>query len=143
MPQEGSDSESDHAIAYGLFRFTLGINILIHGFVRLYAGVEKFAASTEPHFAETPLPAPLVHVFLITLPFIEMIIGALLTVGLWTRWALLAGGLLMAALVFGTALRSDWTTVSEQMIYVIAYYLLLVARRHNRFSLDGMLNRRR
>jgi hypothetical protein len=34
-------------------------------------------------------------------------------------------------LVFGTALRSDWETLSIQMLYAIIYYLLLAARAYD------------
>jgi thiosulfate dehydrogenase [quinone] large subunit len=70
------------------------------------------------------------------LPFLETAIGLLLTIGLWTRWALVAGGLLIAALVLGTALRSDWETLSIHMIYAIIYYLLLTGRTYYYFALD-------
>ena len=75
------------------------------------------------------------------LPFVETILGAFIALGLLTRWALTLGGLLMTALVFGTALRSDWTTVGIQMIYAITYYLLLANRVDDHFSLDTLLRR--
>src|SRR6266480_8040411 len=62
----------------------------------------------------------------------------LLTLGLWTRLALVSGGLLIIALVFGTALRSDWDTLGIQMIYAAIYYLLLVGRTCDRFSIDNL-----
>lgn len=129
-------------LAYGVFRFTLGINILVHGVGRLIGpGVEAFATKTSSEFAGTPLPPGLVHIFLVVLPFAEGILGALITVGLLTRCALTLGGLLIAALVFGTSLRSDWTTVGIQMIYAITYYLLLRNIADNRFSIDALLGR--
>jgi thiosulfate dehydrogenase [quinone] large subunit len=83
----------------------------------------------------------MVHAFLMVVPFAELVLGALTTLGLFTRWALTLGGLLIAALVFGTAMRSDWNTVGVQMIYAITYYLLLVHRSSNRFALDTLLER--
>ena len=70
-------------------------------------------------------------------------LGVLTTLGLFTRWALTLGGLLIAVLVFGTAMRSDWNTVGVQMIYAITYYLLLVNRSDNRFSLDALFLEKR
>jgi thiosulfate dehydrogenase [quinone] large subunit len=75
------------------------------------------------------------------LPFAEVIVGFSLTLGILTRWGLTLGGLLMTALVFGTALRSDWTTVGIQMIYALSYYLLLANLAENYFSLDTLLRR--
>jgi hypothetical protein len=45
---------------------------------------------------------------------------------------------LITALIFGTALRRDWTTVGIQIIYAITYYLLLLNRADNAFSVDAL-----
>jgi thiosulfate dehydrogenase [quinone] large subunit len=138
-----TDSKTlDRELAYAVFRLTLGINILVHGAGRIFGpGADAFAATTAVEFAKTPLPAGMVHAFLVVVPFAEMVLGALTTFGLLTRWALTLGGLLITALVFGTAMRSDWNTVGFQMIYAITYYFLLVHRSSNRFSLDALLGR--
>jgi len=133
----------DRQLAYLIFRLTLGINILVHGAGRIFGpGAETFATTTSAEFTKTALPIGLVHAFLFVVPFAELVLGILTTLGLFTRWALALGGLLIAALVFGTAMRSDWTTVGVQMIYAITYYLLLANRSANRFSLDALLQRR-
>ena len=137
----GTDSTPlDRELAYAVFRLTLGINILVHGAGRIFGpGVEAFASTTAAEFSKTALPAGMVHAFLVVLPFAELVLGVLTTLGLFTRWALALGGLLIAALVFGTAMRSDWNTVGVQMIYAITYYLLLANRGYNRFSLDSVI----
>ena len=134
-----SSSQFDRQLAYLIFRLTLGVNILIHGVTRIFGGATAFASHTEAQFTNTPLPPGLVHTFLLAVPFIEVLLGALITIGLFTRWVLALGGLLIVVLVLGTALRSDWTTVGVQMIYAIVYYLLLANRTENRFSLDTLL----
>jgi thiosulfate dehydrogenase (quinone) large subunit len=129
----------DRQLAYAVFRLTLGINILVHGAGRIFGpGAEAFASTTAVEFSKTALPAGMVHAFLIVVPFAELVLGVLTTLGLFTRWALTLGGLLIAALVFGTAMRSDWNTVGVQMIYAITYYFLLAHRSSNRFSLDAL-----
>jgi thiosulfate dehydrogenase (quinone) large subunit len=136
---EGS-AHLDRKLAYVVFRLSLGINMLIHGAGRfLGSGVDAFSSKTRTEFAGTLLPAGLVHAFLTVVPFLEFISGGLITLGLFTRWALTLGGLLITALIFGTALRSDWTTVGIRMIYAITYYLLLLNRADNAFSLDALL----
>lgn len=130
----------DRELAYVVFRLTLGINILVHGAGRIFGpGAEAFASTTSAEFTKTALPAGMVQAFLVVVPFAELALGLLTTLGFFTRWALTLGGLLIAALVFGTAMRSNWTTVGVQMIYAITYYLLLVHRSANRFSLDALL----
>jgi thiosulfate dehydrogenase (quinone) large subunit len=137
-----SSSPLDGRLAYGVLRFTFGINILIHGVGRLFgAGAAGFTAKTSNEFAGAPLPHGVVHAFLIVVPFAEAILGVLLILGLFTRWTLTLGGLLIAALVFGTSLRSDWNTVGIQMIYAIIYYLLLKNLADNYFSVDTLLAR--
>jgi thiosulfate dehydrogenase (quinone) large subunit len=130
----------DRRLAYLLLRLTFGINMLLHGAVRLPA-LGVFAAGMVQKFADTPLPAMAVRLFGLLLPFLETAIGLLLIVGLWTRWTLIAGGLLIATLVFGTALRSEWETLGIQMLYAIIYYLLLAGRTSDYFSLDTVLTR--
>jgi thiosulfate dehydrogenase [quinone] large subunit len=133
----------DRQLAYAVFRLTLGINILVHGAGRIFGpGAEAFATTTAAEFSKTALPAGLVHAFLFVLPFAELVLGALTALGLFTRWALTLGGLMIATLVFGTAMRSDWNTVGVQMIYAITYYFLLVHRASDRFSLDTLLEKR-
>lgn len=137
MQEQVSSTEAQ--LAYGIFRLTLGINILIHGAGRIFGtGAAEFAAKTSAEFAGTALPAGLVHLFLVVLPFAEAVLGAMITLGLFSRWALALGALLITALVFGTSMRSDWNIVGIQMIYAIIYYLLLTNLRHNRFSLDAL-----
>jgi thiosulfate dehydrogenase [quinone] large subunit len=134
----------DRQLAYSVFRFTLGINILVHRAGRIFGpGAEAFASTTAAEFNKTPLPTSLVHAFLVVVPFAELVLGTLTVLGLFTRWALTLGGLLIAALVFGTAMRSDWNTVGVQMIYAITYYFLLADRSSNRFSVDALLGSRR
>jgi thiosulfate dehydrogenase (quinone) large subunit len=140
MTPATDSSPLDRELAYAVFRLTLGINILVHGAGRIFGpGAEAFASTTGAEFSKTALPAGLVHAFLFVLPFAELALGVLTTLGLFTRWALTLGGLMIAALVFGTAMRSDWNTVGVQMIYAITYYLLLVNRGYNRFSLDSVI----
>lgn len=92
-------------------------------------------------FADTPLPATIVRPFALSLVFVEAIDGPLLLLGLWTRWTLVLGTLLMASLVFGTALRSDWNTLAIQMLYASIYSALIATREYNSFSIDALIQR--
>ena len=94
-----------------MLRFTLGLSILMHGLVRL-PHLSAFTDDMVKLFANTILPATIVRAFGFAFALVESIVGLLVLLGLWTRAALLAGSLTMAALVFGTALRSDWNTLA-------------------------------
>jgi len=135
-------SASNRTLAYVVFRLALGTNFMFHGLARMLGGgVEGFAAGTTKAFAGTPLPPGLVHAFLSVLPYMELILGVLIFFGLFTRWALAIAGLLMAALMFGTSMRSDWVTVSIQMIYSIALYLALANLDDNCCALDRLFSK--
>jgi thiosulfate dehydrogenase (quinone) large subunit len=128
----------DRRLAYAMLRFTLGLSIFMHGLVRM-PHLGAFADNTAKLFVNTPLPAFTVRLFATGLVFVEAAVGLLVLLGLWTRWALFLGALTMAALVFGTALRSDWNTLAIQMLYVLIYAALIAAREYNQYSLDARL----
>jgi thiosulfate dehydrogenase (quinone) large subunit len=130
----------DRKLAYLMLRFTLGLSILMHGLVRL-PHLSAFADGMVKLFADTPLPAFIVRPFAFCLVFVETLVGLLTLLGLWTRWALLVGALAMAALVFGTALRSDWNTLAIQMLYAFIYAALIFTREYNEYSLDARIAR--
>jgi thiosulfate dehydrogenase [quinone] large subunit len=130
-------------MAYAIFRVTLGLNIFLHGFVRILSGPSAFEAQTEKLFSNTFLPAGQVHFFLSILPYIEAAVGSLIFVGLFTLWALVAGALLMLVLIFGTAARQDWTTVGIQTAYGLFYYFLISRNQDNWLAIDCLFANRR
>jgi thiosulfate dehydrogenase [quinone] large subunit len=133
-----SDTLLDRKLAYAMLRFTLGVSILMHGLVRL-PHLGAFADGMAKLFVDTLLPAFAVRLFAFGLVLVETAVGVLVLLGLWTRWALIAGALAMAALVFGTALRSDWDTLAIQMLYALIYATLIATREYNTYSLDARI----
>ena len=127
----------DAELGYSLLRLTLGLDFLFHSYDRWLA-LGPFVDGVVHDFAHTPLPAWSVKVFATFIPFWEPVVGLLLVLGLWTRVGLVAGALLVAAFVFGTALRGDHTVLSEQLIYALIFFALLLFRaRYDRFGWDG------
>lgn len=138
-----TQEQRDRQTAFAFFRLTMGINIFLHGLTRIISGVGGFADQMSEGFKSGPMPLPLIRGFLIVLPFVETLIGLLLILGLKTRLALLAGGLLMTLLVFGTALRSDWNALAIQMTYVLCYYFLISHASRDAYGIDAWWARRR
>jgi len=136
------EGQSHKALAYGTLRLSLGIGELMHGLVRLPI-LATFAADMSKGFEGTILPDWFVYAFGLVLPFLEALIGISLILGLLTKWALLAGSVVMSILIFGTCLRSDWATVGVQMIYVIAYFLAFLFLEYNQYSLDRISRSRK
>ena len=133
---------SDSIWAYTILRFTFGANIMLHGLSRLLAGHASFLGYLNHYFEKTPaVPASLLPAFAWTLPPVETALGVLLLLGLWTRFALIAGGLVLMALAIGTNLAQDWLVAGLQLIYAFLYYYLLIHRDQNMVSIDGMRGR--
>jgi thiosulfate dehydrogenase (quinone) large subunit len=139
--QRQGNGGRDYSMGYALLRMTLGVNIAMHGISRILSGVGAFASGLQKQFAATLLPHFAVSAFGHALPWTEATIGLLILVGGATRLALVAGALLMIVLTFGSNLHQDWQVAGLQLIYAIAYALLIAFHRFNSFSLDGLLSR--
>ena len=132
-------------LAYALFRITAGVNILGHGLVRLIyfgpAGLDPWVAEQAALFEGHLLPMWLVNAFLYVLPYIEVVLGALTALGLFTLQALVACTVMMFVLVFGNLARQAWATVGNNMHYVLYFCLLIAAIRYNCVALDTRRSR--
>jgi len=137
------DNSLGRALGYFILRLSLGVDMIMHYVVRTWGISQDFVPVTEKMFVGNLLPMSWVHYFLTYLPYFEGLLGILLILGLWSRLALTAEGLLVTVLLFGTALRSDWTVVSHQMIYILFVFILLAVEQYDYFSIDSLLARRR
>jgi len=124
--------------AYAVFRLVTGVNFFMHGVVR-FPKMQGFAEHVVGSFTDTILPSGLVTAYAYAVPVIEVAVGLLLILGLFTQVALIAGGLLMATFVFGMAMLENWQTVGTQMVYAIVFYLLLRDIHLNAFAIDNRL----
>ena len=130
-------SGTDAAVGYCLLRGTMGINFLFHSFTR-WADMSRFINTLVADFAHTPLPIWSVKAFAYGIPIWEPLLGALLVLGLFTRAALIAGAILICFLVFGTAIRGDFSVLTQQMIYALIFFVLIYFRaEHDRFGVDA------
>ena len=133
----------DHkAVAYALMRLALGVNIFGHGFFRILSGVGNFANGMAQGMDKGPLPHALTLSFGYCIPWIEFTLGALLVLGLFTRFALVAGALLMAALTFGTTSVQNWNGAGTQLMYSFIFFAMLWLVGANTLSVDDKLLRR-
>lgn len=130
-------SVSNIRIGYFLFRITIGVNIFFHGFMRLLTGLSAWEGSTAAAFADTYLPMPLVHLFLYSLPYFEVVLGAAMTLGLFTRWAMIGGAVMMLALVYGNTARQEWGTVGNNMLYALYFWIMLALQPLDWLALDN------
>ena len=134
--------QSDAALAYAIFRLTFGVNICFRRIVRITInGLDQFSAGLMKQFEPTWFPPFAIITFGHVVPWVETIVGLLLIVGLFTRPALVVGGLLMTSLTFGTMFLQNFDLAWLQLTYAIAFFLLLAARPWNVISLDRMLGK--
>jgi thiosulfate dehydrogenase [quinone] large subunit len=134
---------NDLSVAYALLRITLGINIALHGISRILAGPASFVSSLTRQFHGTVLPHFAVQGFGYALPWLEALTGLLILFGALTRVALIAGGLLIVLLTFGSTLHQDWDIAGLQLIYALVYFVLIGLRQYNSWSVDGLFSRSR
>jgi thiosulfate dehydrogenase (quinone) large subunit len=141
--ESGSSPPWNLVWSYAVLRFTLGTTFLFHGITRFVSGWAAFADQMVQLFQNTFLPDFMVRPFALSVPPVEGILGTLLCLGLFTRWTLIAGGLWMVALVFGTTVRQDYPTDAIQLLYALLFFVLQVWLPSNRISLDALVKPRR
>jgi thiosulfate dehydrogenase [quinone] large subunit len=130
---------SDAVIAYTILRVSFGANIMLHGVSRIVMGHAAFLAYLTHYFEKASyVPGGMLSLFATVQPWVELILGLLLMIGLATRFSLIAGGLVILSLVIGTNLAQDWLVSGLQLIYAFLYYYLLAHLDQNRYSIDGM-----
>src|SRR5687767_4406951 len=84
---------ADITLAYALARIGLGVNIMLHGWMRIPA-IGAFQTRLHEQFASTFLPVFLLDIASYGILFTEAIIGPFLIVGLFVRQALTGLGML-------------------------------------------------
>jgi thiosulfate dehydrogenase (quinone) large subunit len=116
--------------AYLLLRLITGLDFFMHGFARIFTGthLSGFAQGMAKSMAATPLPPSLSLATGYIIPCVELLIGALLLLGLFTRAALTVALLVLIVLMFGIGLKQDWNVASQQLLYALVLAILLFAR---------------
>ena len=89
-------------------------------------------------FADTFLPIWSLWLAGVTIPFIELVAGALIILGLRTRDALIALGFVLVIVTFGHLLQEPLYNLTGHVIPRLALLLFVLwsPREHDRFSFD-------
>ena len=124
-------------IAYALLRVTLGVIFLFFGIGKFMGGISNFVGGMNQLFSGK-LPAVMVMPFAYFLPFGEVIAGALILFGLFTRAGLTLSSLLLVGLTFGTVMLGEAPTVAHNLQYALVNFVLLWLLDLNRYSLDSL-----
>lgn len=126
--------------SYVLLRLAIGASMLGHGLVRL-PKLDGFSKWMVGSFEKSLLPGVLITPFSYALPVAEFVIGLLLVAGLFTRPALIAGGLVMVLLIFGTAMIENWEAIPSQLMHAAFFAVLLHYVAVNGFALDNLFKK--
>lgn len=124
--------------SYLLARLPLAMSLFGHGAVRLHK-LAEFSQWMTNSFSKSILPEILVRPFSYALPIVELMIGVLLLVGLFTRFALALGVLTMLVLIFGSSMIEQWNNVFIQLIYGAYFAILYRYVDYNRQSFDQLI----
>lgn len=129
----------DSVIAYSILRFVFGFVIFMHGLARFIGGIEAYAKPWLVAFQHVALPHELVSFAIYATPYVEIPLGLLILLGLYTRVGLFGSALLMLVLIFGTSMRQSWSGVETQLFYVLMIALLWLGVGLNEISVDALL----
>lgn len=125
---------------YLMARLPIAVSMLGHGLDRI-PKIQVFSDHLVGQFSKTILPLKLVIPFSTILPFVELGVGILLTIGLFTRFACVIGVIAMLALIFGSCLIEQWDNVLSQMLYGLYFVMLYYYAFYNRYSFDSLISR--
>lgn len=129
--------------AYALMRISLGFIFLFYGLGKLMMGPSVFADNLVSQFSKTPLPAQLVRSFGLLLPFAEVSIGLLITLGLLTQIGLSLAALLLMALTFGVIMLQQPQLVAQNLLFSLTTFFLFFFSEYNAFAVDNLWRRDR
>ncbi|NJL81785.1 MAG: DoxX family protein [Chloroflexaceae bacterium] len=132
----------DIVLAYTFLRIIVGINYYNHGFTRIDS-IPNFIQAMVERFQGTYVPEILVTINAALVPPVELVVGLLITLGWFTRAALIACFCLMFVLMYGVTLLQEWDIASSQLIYNLVLFILLAGLGYNQISVDRWLKRRR
>src|SRR5439155_6742488 len=127
-------------------RLVLGLIFFMAGFWKVFQlGPLQHARKYFLPFADTFLPVWSLWAVGVAIPFVELIAGALVILGLRTREALIALGFVLAIVTFGHLLKEPLYEFHTHVIPRLALllFVFMLPREDNRFSVDHLIAQKR
>ena len=135
----------DRSWALLFARLVLGLIFFMAGAWKVFQlGPLEHARKFFLPFADTFLPVWSLWLMGVVIPFVELIAGALVIIGLRTREALVSLGFVLAVVTFGHLLKEPLYEFHTHVIPRLALllFVLMLPREDDRFSVDYLLNQR-
>ena len=134
----------DRAWAILFARLVLGLIFFMAGVMKVFQlGPLNHARKYFLPFADTFLPVWSLWAMGVAIPFVELVAGALVILGLRVREALVALGFVLAVVTFGHLLHAPLYEFHTHVIPRLALllFVLLLPREDDLFSLDYFMVR--
>ena len=134
----------DRAWAILFARLILGLIFFMAGVMKVFQlGPLNHARKYFLPFADTFLPVWALWAVGVVIPFVELIAGALVILGLRVREALVALGFVLAVVTFGHLLHAPLYEFHTHVIPRLALllFVLMLPREEDRFSLEDFIAR--
>ncbi len=134
----------NQSIGILITRLLLGFIFLMQGIGKVFSiGMDNMTASFEQGYGEL-LPDFLIYFAAYYTSYVELLGGALLVIGFKRDWALYALGLVLVIVTFGHGLSTPIWDLSDVMFRaVLLIPLLLLPAEWDKFSIDGLLRKRK
>ena len=135
----------DRAWAILFARLVLGLIFFMAGVMKVFQlGPLNHARKYFLPFADTFLPVWSLWAMGVVIPFVELIAGAMVILGLRVRGALVALGFVLAVVTFGHLLHDALYEFHTHVIPRLALllFILLLPRQDDLFSIDYLIGRR-
>jgi putative oxidoreductase len=132
----------DRAWAILFARLVLGLIFFLAGVMKVFQlGPLNHARKYFLPFADTFLPVWSLWGMGVVIPFVELIAGAMIILGLRVREALVALGFVLAVVTFGHLLKEPLYEFHTHVIRRLALllFVFMLPRQDDRFSLDYLL----
>jgi uncharacterized membrane protein YphA (DoxX/SURF4 family) len=135
----------DRAWAILFARLVLGLIFFMAGVMKVFQlGPLNHARKYFLPFSDTFLPVWSLWAMGVVIPFVELIAGAMVILGLRVRAALVALGFVLAVVTFGHLLHDALYEFHTHVIPRLALllFILLLPRQDDLFSIDYLIGRR-
>jgi len=135
----------DRAWAILFARLVLGLIFFMAGVMKVFQlGPLNHARKYFLPFADTFLPVWSLWAMGVVIPFVELIAGAMVILGLRVRAALVALGFVLAVVTFGHLLHDALYEFHTHVIPRLALllFILLLPRQDDLLSIDYLIGRR-
>src|SRR5436309_456186 len=145
MATATESSNLNRAWAVLFARLVLGLIFFMAGVYKVFQqGPLNHARKYFLPYSDTFLPTWSLWATGVTIPFVELIAGALVILGLRTREALVALGFVLAIVTFGHLLKEPLYEFHTHVIPRLALllFVFLLPREDDKFSLDYLLAKR-